>query len=465
MRKNKNYNSLPYNKSVSSRARELRQGQSLPEALFWNEIKNGKFHDLDFDRQKQIGNYFADFYCSELNLVIELDGKSHDYSYEYDKERDEYMNNLGITVIRISNEGVLHHIELELEHIAKKVEVIKNKSKNQEKTNIGQLSSALVSAMRETLAAGQQVLLFINRRGYAPIIQCKKCGWVAHCDECSCGMTYHKKTGGLLCHICGRTAPMLRACPDCGAELSMRGAGLEKIQEEVIAKFPGVRTALVSSDTMMSRQALERLVSQMENGEIDVIIGTQILAKGHHFPNLTLVGVIDADMGLFGADFRAAEHTFQQLFQVAGRAGRGDKPGRVLLQTYQPQHPVIKAICTNNRDEFMENDMLGRAAAKMPPFGQLVAVIIEAEKESVLQKYCAELAVAAPKFVGGGSVPKIMGPIPAQIYQIRKWFRMRFLVAGDEKAALQPAVRHWLGKVKQPVNVRVKIDVNPQSFM
>lgn len=325
----------------------------------------------------------------------------------------------------------------------------------------GFLSAPMCEAISETLATGQQVMLFINRRGFAPIVQCKKCGWTATCPDCSVGMTYHKRVGKLLCHMCGRTAPLTKSCPECGTDVSMRGVGLEKIQEEVNARFPNARTALVSSDIITSRQALERLVHKMENGEIDIVIGTQILAKGHHFPNLTLVGVVDADMGLFGTDFRAAEHTFQQLFQVAGRAGRGSTPGRVLMQTYQPDHPVLTAICSGARDEFMAGDMAGRRAAKMPPYGQLIAIIVEGEREATLMKYCNDLAAAAPTLNGA----KIMGPIAAQIYQIRNWYRMRFLVAGGATAALQPAVAHWLGKVKQPANIRVKIDVNPINFM
>ena len=325
----------------------------------------------------------------------------------------------------------------------------------------GFLSAPMCEAISETLATGQQVMLFINRRGFAPIVQCKKCGWTATCPDCSVGMTYHKRVGKLLCHMCGRTAPLTKACPECGTDVSMRGVGLEKIQEEVNARFPNARTALVSSDIITSRQALERLVHKMENGEIDIVIGTQILAKGHHFPNLTLVGVVDADMGLFGTDFRAAEHTFQQLFQVAGRAGRGSTPGRVLMQTYQPDHPVLTAICSGARDEFMAGDMAGRRAAKMPPYGQLIAIIVEGEREATLMKYCNDLAAAAPTLNGA----KIMGPIAAQIYQIRNWYRMRFLVAGGATAALQPAVAHWLGKGKQPANIRVKIDVNPINFM
>lgn len=325
----------------------------------------------------------------------------------------------------------------------------------------GYLSPVLCDAVRETLGAGRQSMLFINRRGFAPIVQCKKCGWVAQCPDCSVGMTYHRHIGKLLCHMCGRTAPVPEHCPVCGDAVSYRGAGLEKIQEEVAVKFPTARTALVSSDTIMSRQALERLVHKMENGEIDIVIGTQILAKGHHFPNLTLVGVVDADMGLFGTDFRAAEHTFQQLFQVAGRAGRGDAPGRVLMQTYQPDHPVLQAICNGDRDAFMASDMAARRAAKMPPYGQLIALVIEANKESTLKNFCAALAASAPSASG----VRIMGPIAAQIYQVRNWYRMRFLVAGDARAMLQPLVAHWLAKVRVPANVRVKIDVNPQNFM
>lgn len=199
----------------------------------------------------------------------------------------------------------------------------------------------------------------------------------------------------------------------------------------------------------------------MESGEIKIVIGTQILAKGHHFPNLTLVGAIDADMGLFGSDFRSGEHTFQQLFQVAGRAGRGDAPGRVLLQTYQPEHPVLQAIAACDRDNLMEMDLSGRKAAGMPPYGQLIALVVESEKEKQLKDFCKKLAESAPNATG----VKVLGPVPAQIYQVRNWFRMRFLVVAPEKTKLQPFVSHWLSKVRTPTGVKLKIDVNPQNFM
>ena len=330
-----------------------------------------------------------------------------------------------------------------------------------DETRTGALSPILCDAIRDTIQNHRQIMLFINRRGFAPITQCKKCGWVATCPECSVGMTYHKKLGKLLCHICGRTKTLPDKCPECGDTVSMRGAGLEKIEEEVAARFPGAKTALVSSDTMMSRGALERLVEKMESGELDIIIGTQILAKGHHFPNLTLVGVVDSDMGLFGTDFRAAEHTFQQLFQVAGRAGRGKVPGRVLLQTYQPTNSVLTAICAGNRDEFLHGDMAVRRAAKMPPFGQLIAIIVESKNESLLKRFCETLAVQKPNVNGA----RIMGPIVAQMYQVRGFYRMRFLIAGDARAYLQPIVKKWLSHVNVPANIRIKIDVNPQNFM
>ena len=322
------------------------------------------------------------------------------------------------------------------------------------------ISERLTEAMREVLATGQQVMLFINRRGHSPIVQCKKCGWAASCTDCSCGLAYHKKSGRLVCHVCGIGEDLHKICPDCKNEVSFAGVGIEKIEEEVWEKFPNVKTALVSSDTMANVGAMESLIGRIESGEVDVIIGTQILAKGHHFANLTLVGVIDADGLLYSTDFRAAEKTFQQLFQVAGRAGRGENRGRVLIQTYQPDHPVMQAIAANNRDEFVAKDMANRKAAGMPPFGQLIAVIIEHPNEFELVKFCNQLASAAPVINGG----KILGPIPADIYQIRQWYRMRFLIMGGENAALQPVVEKWLAGVPQPKEARLKIDVSPQSF-
>jgi len=332
---------------------------------------------------------------------------------------------------------------------------------------MGYISNDLETAMRETLNDDGQVMLFINRRGHSSIVQCKSCGHVMMCHDCSSGLVLHKRSGVLLCHVCGGRHDVPTNCPECKKELSFLGVGVEKIEEEVREKFINARTALVSSDTMTSNKAMEKLIRQIESGEVNIIIGTQILAKGHHFPNLTLVGVIDADSLLFGSDFRASEKTFQQLFQVAGRAGRGDKPGRVLIQTLMPEHPAIKALAESNRDDFIKWDMENRRKASMPPFGQLIAIIIEGTRETELHDFCRALANAAPKINGGPSVGcgRILGPIPAEIYQIRQWYRMRFLVSGGVNAALQGVVSAWLSKVAVPRSVRLKADVNPQSFM
>jgi len=423
------------------------------------------------------------------NLGLIVVDEEHDSSYKQEDMGNYHGRDMAILRAKLSgfpvvlasatpSEETMHNVEVgRYGHLVlrsryggaelPKIETIDMREHRPEEYKIndeicnGTLSPILCKEIKNTLDNHQQVMLFINRRGFAPIVQCKKCGWVATCSDCSVGMTYHKRLGKLLCHMCGRTMTLPNVCPDCGGEVSMRGAGLEKIEEEIKSRFPDTHTALVSSDTMMSRGALERLVAKMENGELDIIIGTQILAKGHHFPNLTLVGVVDADMGLFGTDFRSPEHTFQQLFQVAGRAGRGNTPGRVLLQTYQPTHPVLTAICAGNRDEFLRADMDARRTAKMPPFGQLIAVIIECKKESVLKKFCDDLARAKPNVNGA----RIMGPVPAAVYVARNWYRMRFLIAGDARAHLQPLVTMWLSRVNVPANVRVKIDVNPMNFM
>ena len=423
------------------------------------------------------------------NLGLIVVDEEHDSSYKQEDMGNYHGRDMAILRAKLANfpvvlasatpsEETMHNIEIgRYGHLIlrsryggaelPKIETIDMREHRPDEYNIGEdvsmgtLSPVLCEEIKNTLNNHQQTMLFINRRGFAPIVQCKKCGWVATCGDCSVGMTYHKRLGKLLCHMCGRTMTLPNMCPECGGEISMRGAGLEKIEEEVHARFPNARTALVSSDTMMSRGALERLVAKMESGELDIIIGTQILAKGHHFPNLTLVGVVDADMGLFGTDFRSPEHTFQQLFQVAGRAGRGKIPGRVLLQTYQPTHPVLMAICSGNRDEFLHADMDARRSAKMPPFGQLIAVIIECQKESVLKKFCDDLARNIPNVNGA----RIMGPVMAQIYVARNWYRMRFLISGDARAHLQPVVKLWLSRVRPPANVRIKIDVNPMNFM
>ncbi|MDR1697218.1 MAG: primosomal protein N', partial [Rickettsiales bacterium] len=358
-------------------------------------------HDSSY-KQEELGNYHArDMAILRASIAgfpiilasatpsMETIKKVNDGAYQCSRLTTRFggaqMPRIEIVDLRIKDEGIRMKDE--------------NNSNSSFCLHPSSLSPALCRAISETLTAGQQTMLFLNRRGYAPMVQCKKCGWVAQCPDCSCGLTLHRnKNCKLLCHICGHTEPAPRVCPECGrAELSATGIGVEKIAEQVHEIWPTARVAIVSSDTVASRDAIADIVARMEKREIDIIIGTQILAKGHHFPNLTLVGVVDADAGLFGTDFRAAEKTFQQLFQVAGRAGRGEIPGRVMLQTYQPEHPVIRAIANGDRDEFMTGDLNARNKAVMPPYGQMIALIIESQRESALTDFCKKLSDAAPK--------------------------------------------------------------------
>ncbi|MDR0449608.1 MAG: primosomal protein N' [Rickettsiales bacterium] len=337
------------------------------------------------------------------------------------------------------------------------VEIIDMKTMKKERNKF--LSPALVQEISQTIKSNQQVMLFLNRRGFSPNVFCESCGKPIECPDCSVGMTYHQRFKKMLCHYCGRRAPVPLACPACGAAgMQMDGAGVEKIEAELREYFPAARMEILSSDTA---EDLAGIIGRIENHETDIIIGTQILAKGHHFPNITLVGVVDADAGLYSNDFRAAEKTFQMLFQVSGRAGRGEIPGKVVLQTYNPENPVLAAIKNNRRGDVVEAELKNRRAAEMPPFGQLIAVIVESDNETKLNKYCEALRAAAPLIVGA----KIAGPVPAQMYQVRNWFRMRFLIHGREKDLLQPIVKKWIESVKAPSNTRAKLDVNPQTFL
>lgn len=327
------------------------------------------------------------------------------------------------------------------------------------KESRGFLSPILIAEISKTLNARQQIMLFLNRRGFSPNVFCPACGETINCPDCSTGMAYHRRFKKMMCHYCGRRANVPTICPKCGkSEMEMDGAGVEKIEQETRAYFPNARIEILSSDTAAD---LAGIIERIEKHETDIIIGTQILAKGHHFPNITLVGVIDADAGIYSSDFRAAEKMFQQLFQVSGRAGRGEIKGRVMLQTYNPDNPVLVAIKNNRRCDIIETEIRNRRAAGMPPFGQLIAVIIESNSEEKLMRFCNELRANAPQIVGA----KIVGPAPAQMYQVRNWYRNRFLIHGGQRDKLQDIVAKWIASVRAPSNLRVKIDVGPQNFM
>lgn len=325
------------------------------------------------------------------------------------------------------------------------------------------LSPPVVEAMKETLAAGEQTLLFLNRRGYAPITLCRACGSGLECPQCSAWLVEHRFRRTLVCHHCGYSEPPAQQCRHCGAvdQFVACGPGVERLAEEALELFPNARLELFTSDSLMNRDEASAAVDRMEKGEIDILIGTQMAAKGHHFPNLTLVAVIDADLGLNGGDLRAAERTFQLLYQVAGRAGRDGRPGRALIQTHNPEHPVMQALVSGDRDRFVEVELHDRAAAGMPPYGRLASLIISGPDPAAVDNVCAALAREAPQREG----VTILGPSVAPMALLRGRHRRRFLLKAARDTAVQPLLHAWLARIGLPGSVRLQVDVDPYSFL
>lgn len=324
------------------------------------------------------------------------------------------------------------------------------------------LAPSLVAALKTTLAAGEQSLLFLNRRGYAPLTLCRTCGYRFQCPSCSAWLVEHKKKKNLQCHHCGHCQIVPRDCPSCHDDQGFAacGPGVERIEEEVRHYLPEARTMILASDIMTTAVALEKAIASIENGEVDVIVGTQMIAKGHHFPDLTLVGVVDADLGLAGGDLRAGERTFQLLHQVAGRAGRGAKPGQVFLQTFMPEQSVIRALAGHDRDVFLAAETKERERAQMPPFGRLAGVIISGPDETKLDLFCRSLAQRAPRY----DDVRVLGPAPAPLAFLRGNHRRRFLIKTTRDVAIQKYIDGWLDGVQVPSTMQLKVDIDPQSF-
>jgi primosomal protein N' (replication factor Y) len=325
------------------------------------------------------------------------------------------------------------------------------------------LAPTLVAELQANLEAGDQSLLFLNRRGFAPLTLCRHCGHRFQCPNCTAWMVEHRLMHRLACHHCGHVEPPPRACPECGEEDSLVacGPGVERIADEVAALFPEARTAIVTSDTIWSPAKAAEFVAAMEAGAIDIVIGTQLVTKGYHFPNLTLVGVVDADLGLQGGDLRAAERSFQQISQVAGRAGRGDKPGRVFVQTHDPAAPVIAALIAGDTPGFIAAETQARREAAMPPFGRLAAIVISSEDASEADAVAKRIARAAP-IVDGMAV---YGPAPAPLAMLRGRHRQRILVHAARALDVQDVIRDWLGALEWKPKTRVSVDVDPYSFL
>lgn len=326
------------------------------------------------------------------------------------------------------------------------------------------ISDPLRRAVDDRLERGEQSMLFINRRGYAPVTLCRACGHQIGCDHCDARMVEHRFLARLICHQCGESKPMPEACPSCevAGKLAPVGPGVERLGEEATALWPGARVATLSSDMYGSARALKAEIAQIAAGAADIVIGTQLVAKGHNFPNLTLVGVIDADLGLMGSDLRAAERTFQLMRQVAGRAGRAEAPGTALLQTYQPDHPVIRAVLDGDEEGFWKAEAAARQQAGVPPFGRMAGIILSGPDAA--QVFDAGNALArrdAPLRAIGAQV---FGPAPAPIARVRGRHRVRLLVKAEKSAPLQDALSRWIAQVPMKGEMRLAVDVDPQSF-
>lgn len=327
------------------------------------------------------------------------------------------------------------------------------------------ISPPLERAVKASLEAGEQALLFLNRRGYAPLTLCDACGFRLQCPHCTAWLVEHRYLGRLQCHHCGYSVRRPKECPSCGAEDQLKpcGPGVERLAEEAAALFPEARLALMTSDLVHGPEQAEKLIDAMNRGEVDLMIGTQIVAKGHNFPRLTTVGVVDADLGLEGGDLRAAERTHQLLHQVAGRAGRAEHKGQVLVQTHQSESPVLQALARHDTDAFVDRELESRRAAGMPPYGRLVALILSAPEPAQARDLASMLARAIP---GAGETDiRVLGPAPAPIAVVRGRHRFRFLVSSRSGRALQGYVRQWLKDVKLPAAARLAIDVDPHGFL
>jgi len=327
----------------------------------------------------------------------------------------------------------------------------------------GWLAPGVRRALARTIEAGEQALLFLNRRGFAPLTLCRACGHRVRCPNCSAWLVSHRLRARLVCHHCGFSRPELEFCPACGTlgALVACGPGVERLAEEVRALLPGARTAIMTSDSPGGPEAAAALVRAMHDHEIDLLIGTQIIAKGHHFPDLTLVGVVDGDLGLAGGDLRAAERQFQLLYQVAGRAGRAGTRGIVLIQTHLPEHPVMQALAAGDKERFYAEELAEREAAGMPPFGRLAALVVSGREAEEVRRFAAGLARTAPALEG----LRVLGPAPAPLALLRGRHRMRLLIIARPQIDLPATLRPWLAGHRPRGSLRLQVDVDPYSFL
>jgi primosomal protein N' (replication factor Y) len=324
------------------------------------------------------------------------------------------------------------------------------------------LSTPLRNALATNFERGEQSLLFLNRRGYAPLTLCSKCGFKFTCPDCSTWLVEHKYHNQLECHHCGYHIKIPAGCPSCEntEPFVSCGPGVERIEEELTSLLPQARILLVTTDTITNAKQSEEALSAIINGKIDVIIGTQMVAKGHHFPNLTLVGVVDGDLGLAGGDLRAAERSYQLLHQVGGRAGRSDLKGQVIIQTYNPDNTIMRSLLEDDRENFMEHEYESRRDAHMPPFVKLAAIILSGYNEEEVRSTAKGMVRLAPQ----ANNIHCLGPVPAILSKLRNRYRYRILVKAEREVNIQKYLIHWLSLIPKNDKVRIKLDIDPYNF-
>ena len=329
------------------------------------------------------------------------------------------------------------------------------------------ISQRLANAIDGCLANGEQALLFVNRRGFAPVLMCHACGWQADCSRCDAHMVYHRHAGTLRCHHCAAEREPPSVCPTCAADdLRALGLGTERIAGALAERFPDARIERVDRDSVRRKGAMQALLDGIHSGDTDILVGTQMLAKGHHFPNVTLVCILDADGGLFGADFRATERMAQLLVQVAGRAGRGERPGQVLIQTHHPDHPLLTLLIHEGYRGFGMAALGERRLAALPPFSSLALLRAEApqrERANAFLEHARDRAQAL-----AADAVQVLGPVPAPMERRAGRFRAQLLLQSEERGPLHALLAPWLSELeslKSGRRVRWSLDVDPQEML
>jgi primosomal protein N' (replication factor Y) len=328
------------------------------------------------------------------------------------------------------------------------------------------LSWQLVQAITLRLAKQHQVLLFINRRGYAPTLMCYHCGWVAYCQHCDAPLTYHQTNQNLCCHYCGATRLRDTHCPDCQqAQLSLLGQGTERIEEQLQSKFPQARILRIDSDSTRGKNTMHTLLEHIHGGEVDILVGTQMLAKGHHFPKVTLVGVINIDSGLYNADFRAPERMAQLLVQVAGRAGRAEEPGEVIVQTYHPDHPLLNCLIQQGYPAFAQAALQERHQAQFPPYTRLALLRAEANQVDLPLQFLQAAKEQALQLTTQSI--QLWGPVPAPMARRAGWYRAQLLLQSTQRELLHGLLSQWLPSLATLASKKVRwsLDVDPQELL